>query len=275
MARLLVDIIQRNNLSKQTIMVVNKPGGSSAAGHSYVNSKANPNYTLFTANTAHVLSWNINKSVSPKGPFTPIANLAMDNVLFVTSASSPYYSFQDAYAAIMASPGSLTVGTADNLDELCVVQVNQETGSDFNTVYFNSAGEIATAMLGDHIEFGIFNPGECIGLVEGGKLRVLASFSPTRISAPFENIPTFTELGFPAIVFQMSRSIMGPALMSREAQLYWSEVFAQVTATEQWKKDYIEKDVLEGLFLGADDFAKYHVESERMIVEAAKLIGIL
>ena len=275
MARLIVDIIQKNNFSSQTIMVVNKPGGSSAAGHSYVNSKPNPNYTLFTANTAHVLSMNINKSKSPKGEFTMIANLAMDNVVFVTSADSPYKTFDDALTAIKANPKALTVGTADNLDKLCVVQINQEAGVDFNTVYFNSAGEISTALLGNHVEFGIFNPGECIGLVEGGKLRALAAFSPTRLAAPFDTAPTFAELGYPGVEFQMSRSIMAGAGMSREAQLYWSDVMEKVCATDEWKQNYIEKDGLEDLFLNADDFTKFNTDSERKIVEAAKSIGLL
>ncbi len=276
MARLIVEIIQKNNLSSQNIMVVNKPGGSSAAGHSYVNSKTNPNYTLFTANTAHVLSMNINKSKSPKGEFTMISNVAMDNLMFVTESSSPYKTFQDALDAVVKDPKSLTAGVADNLDLLSVVQVNKETGGEFNTVYFNSSGEIITALLGNHIEFGVFKPGSGItGLVEADKLRVLAAFSPTRLDPPYENVPTFIELGYPNIEIQLSRSIMAPHGMSREAQLYWSDVMKKVTSDPQWIKNYIEQNGLENLYLDADAFTKHNSASEKMIVESAKAIGLL
>jgi putative tricarboxylic transport membrane protein len=73
----------------------------------------------------------------------------------------------------------------------------------------------------------------------------------------------------------MSRSVIGPAGMSREAQLFWSDVLAKVSETEEWKVGYIQKNVLEGQYLNADDFTKFYAESEKMLLDFAKKLGIL
>lgn len=192
MARLLVQIIQDEKLCDQIITPVNKAGGGGSAGQAYVNSKSDPDYTIFTINDAHTIAANVSKT-RPEGNFTPICMLAKDEVLFVTGAESPYQTMDDAIKAIQESPKGLTVGCADQLDKMCVFDINNSYGVDFNNVYFDSAGEIATAIMGGHVEFGIFNPSECAALVEGGKLRALGTFATERCVAPLDQVPTFTD----------------------------------------------------------------------------------
>lgn len=216
MGRLLVQIIQDNNWCPQIITPVNKAGGGGSAGQAYVNSKSDPNHTIFTINDAHTIASTVS-GTRPEGGFTPICMVAKDEVLIVTAADSPYQTMEEAIAAIKANPKGLTVGCADQLDKICVYDINNSYDVSFNNVYFDSAAEIATAIMGGHVEFGMFNPSECASLVEGGKLKALASFSTERCAAPLDDVPTFTELGHDDLVFAMSRGIMGPAGMSEEA----------------------------------------------------------
>lgn len=272
MGRLLVDIIQKNNLCSQIVTPINKPGGSGATGQAYVNSKQNPDYTLFTINDAHTLGANVAGTV-PEGNFTCVAMLACDEVLFVTGGNTPYHTIDDAVAAIKANPGSLTVGCADQLDKICVADVNNAYGVKFNNVYFDGAGEIATAILGGHIEFGIFNPSECSALVEAGELKALAIFSKQRAIAPFENVPTFTELGHPELVYQMTRGILANARMSREAQLYWSDVFAKVCQDDAWLKNYVEANGITPMYMNCDDYSTYYRENEKTLLTKLAALG--
>ena len=272
MARLLVQIIQDNDLCSQVITPVNKQGGGGSAGQAYVNSKSDPNYTIFTINDAHTIASNVSET-RPEGGFTPICMLAKDEVLLVTKADSPYQTMDDAIAAIQANPMGLTVGCADQLDKICVFDINNSYGVEFNNVYFDSAGEIATAIMGDHVEFGIFNPSECASLVEGGELKALASFSTERCAAPLDDVPTFTELGHDDLVFAMSRGIMGPAGMSEEAQKYWSDIFEKVCATDAWTKDYVEANGLTPTFMNYEEYTTYYEENEKNLVEKIAVLG--
>jgi len=276
LGRTITDIIQKYALVDQTITIVNKGGGASAVSHGYINAKAEPDYALLTSNSANMLSIHVNKSMSPKGPFTPLANMALDNIVLVARTDGKYTSWDVVEKTIKAAPKSLTVGLADDLDAMALALLEENALVDFNTTaYFASSGEVATALLGGHLDLAILNPVECYGLIEGGRLMIVGSYATKRMEAPFDKGPTFAELGYPAVEMQMSRSIVGPAGMSREAQLFWSDVFKKVSETDEWKTGYIQKNVLEGQYMNADDFAAFYVKSEKMLLDFAKKLGIL
>jgi len=272
LARLILDIIQKNKLVDGNIVIVNKPGGGGAVGLAYMAGQPG-DYSIITMNAAQALAARATPALE-KTEFSYLANLAMDNVLFVARSDGPFKTFKDALDAIKQKPESITIGVADNLDQLCVTQINQETGSKFNTVYFDSAGEIATALLGGHVQAGIFNPNECIGQIEAGKMVALAAFSTKRLDAPFNNAPTFAELGFPGIEFQMFRSLMGSPKMSPAVQQYWSDVMKKVVATEQWKTSYIKKNGLEENFMPTSEYGPYHKRMTERLFSMGKTIGM-
>ena len=272
LGRLLTDIIQKNNLVDGNIVVVNKPGGASAVGQQYVLSR-DGDYTLFTMNAAHALAARANPGIDSM-EFTPVAAVAMDNVLFLTSKNSEYKSIEDVVAAAKSAPNQLTVGVADNLDQLCVAQVNKSAGIELKGVYYDSASESNAALLGGHIDFSIANPNECIGQVRSGDIIPLATFNNARLDAPFADAPTFQELGYEDVEFQMFRSVMGGAGMSEEVQQFWSDVFAQVVETEQWKTQYIEKKMLDPKFLPADEYGPYHRDAAERLFNDAEAIGL-
>jgi putative tricarboxylic transport membrane protein len=271
MGRLLVEVIQNKNLCPETVVAVNKAGGGGSAGQAYVNSKKDPNHTIFTINDAHTIAATVSNT-RPEGNFTPIAMLASDEVLFVTSKDSPYTTMDQAIEAIKADPLSLSVGVADQLDKICVYDINNSYDVEFKDVYFDSAGEIATALMGGHVNFGMFNPSECAGLVEAGELKALGIFATERIPAPFDDVPTFTEMGHDDLVFAMSRGILGPAGMSREAQLFWSDVFKTVCESDEWKA-YLETGNLTDSYMDCDSYATYYEKNEKALIEKAKALG--
>ncbi|WP_332446156.1 tripartite tricarboxylate transporter substrate binding protein [Sphaerochaeta sp.] len=272
--RLIVDIINKNKLVDGNVVVVNKPGGGGTVGAAYAaDPNRDGNYTLVALNGAQVLGLRASTEVNATD-LVPIAALAMDNVLFVAATDSPYKSFADVIAAAKKNPGGISVGVADNLDRLCVEMINQEAGIQLNGVYFDSAGEISSAMLGGHVAFGIMNPNECIGQIQANMMAALASFSETRLDGVFASAPTFAELGYPNVKFQMFRGIMGGKGMTEETVAYWSKVFEQVAATEQWKTNYIKKSALDGTYMGADKFGPYATQNSEQLFQMGKKIGL-
>ena len=267
MARLLIEIIQKNNLCPQTITATNKAGGSGATGQAYVNASPNPDYVIFTINDAHTLGGNKAGTI-PSGNFTQLALLGVDEVLFVTKGDAPYSTMEEAVAAIKANPKSLVVGCADQLDRICVQDINASYGVEFTDTLFGGAGDIATAILGGHVQFGMFNPSECVALINSGDLKALALFSEERTSvAGLENVPTFTEMGHPELVYKMTRGVLGNANMSREAQLFWSDVFEKVCATDDWQKGYCAANGVTPMYMNCDDYSAFYVENEKSLLE--------
>ncbi len=276
LARSLADIIQSNNLISQPFSIVNKSGGSGAVCFSYVNSRTDYDHTIMTVNSANILTMNVTDCYSPIGKYTPIAVVAMDNQCFVTLADGPFKTWADVESYMKANPNSLTVGCSDDLDELAVVTLENATGVKFNrTAFFSGSSEVATALLGGHIAFAILNPVECISLYESGRVNVVAAFAPERLDAPFADIPTFTELGYPNCVVQMFRGVMGAAGMSSEAQHYLSDAIMEAVKTEAWKTDYIDKNLLQNKVMNCDEFTEYLVDYEATLIDFAKQNGLM
>lgn len=272
--RLIVDIINKNDLVDGNIVVINKPGGGGTVGAAYASdANRDGNYTLIAINGAQALGLRASTEVDASN-LVPIAALAMDNVLFVGITESEYKDFDDVIAAAKNNPGGINVGVADNLDRLCVEMINDAVGIELNGVYFDSAGEISSAMLGGHVDFGIMNPNECIGQIQADMMVPLAAFTDERLDGDFASAPTFAELGYEQVQFQMFRGIMGGAGMSAETVEYWSAVFEQVAATDQWKNDYINARALDGRYLGAAKFGPYATNNSEQLFQMGKKIGL-
>lgn len=275
-ARILSDIIQKNKLANEAVMVVNKAGGGGAVGDAYTFSKKGDNHTITTFVSGQMTASLMNKTAVTYDKLTPIANLALDEYLLGVPADS-YKSFADFLAAAKAAPDTITIGGSGKgtEDELCVGLLTKYTGAKFKYVAFNSSGEVMAAVLGGHIKAGIFNPNECNAQIDAGKVKTIGGFGTKRLGGIFKDTPTFTELGHKDVVFQQFRGIAGPPGMSPEAVKFWVDVLKKATQTEQWKKDYLAKNGLTDHFLEPADFKKFMDGENKKYADILRDIGAL
>lgn len=275
LARNITDVITTKDLCPQPVNVVNKAGGGGAVGIAYFSAKQDADYNLMTINSTHCLLVHTTDVIKAgKKAWTPISCVATDEQTIVTRTESPYKTWADVEKAMKAKPGSTTVGCCDDMDAMTLNILEKETGVQFNHTAYFASSEIFTALLGGHIDFAIANPAEIVGLLEGGRVRVLGTFSPSRLSGLFSEVPTFTEMGYEACQVQMIRGIVGPANMSRDVQLYWSNILKQVSETEEWKNNYLNKNYLGATYMDCDQFTTFLESHEANLVEFAKSNGI-
>lgn len=273
LARNITDVINSYNLVPQPVNVVDKAGGGGAVGMAYFNAKKDVDYNLMTINSTHCLLIHTTDVVA-KGSWTPIACVATDEQTIVVRSESPFKTWGDVEKAIKANPGSLTVGGCDDMDAMTLNILERSTGTKFNHTAYFASSEIFNALLGGHIDFCIANPAEVVGLLEGGRVRVLGTFSPKRLTGIFSDVPCFVEMGYKDCHVQMIRGIVGPYGMNREARNYWVDILKKVCDTAEWKKNYLEKNYLGDNYIGGDDFDKFLVEHEKILVDFAKQNGI-
>ena len=50
---------------------------------------------------------------------------------------------------------------------------------------------------------------------------------------------------------------------------YWNDVFKQVTETDEWKTNYLEKNLLVNNYMNVEDTTATMLAAEKAIVEAA------
>jgi len=112
MARLLQGVITKNNLMKQSLIVVNKSGGAGAEGFLAVKeAKGDPHKIIITLSNLFTTPLATGVPVNWKD-LTPVAMLALDQFVLWVNAESPFKTAKEYLdAAKGASPNKIMGGT--------------------------------------------------------------------------------------------------------------------------------------------------------------------
>ncbi len=246
----------------QPLVVINKVGGSGIVGTLFA-AKAKPDgYTIYLANSAAFGTfYAIAKEIPYKiSDFDPICRGVTYPNIFVVKADAPWKSVPEFVDYARKNPqkviyGSAGVGTSPHfVTEL----FKMETGLDIPHVPFKQGNEAATAILGNHVQFGILNESHVQGPLKGGLLKALAVTGSKRLST-YPNVPTMIEVGFPRCVFAGYHGIAGPAGLPKPIVQKLVGAFEK-TLKEPQVASVLEKNGLYPDYLGPEEFGKLIAE---------------
>lgn len=256
------------------INVVNKPGGSSAVGMSYVAAKrGDPHYLLATVSTFLTTPLTGGVGVTYKD-FTPICRLGLDPYVVMVKADAPYKTIQELMDAVKQRGTLNCGGTAYGSGEhLLVYRIANAAGVKLNYIPFQSGGEVTTALLGGHVDMIVNNPNESYSQIQGGQFKGLAVSSEARLKE-LPNVPTLKESGID-VVYYLFRGIAAPADIPPEARQYLENAFKKLSDSEKWKKEYLDKYMITPGWLAGKDFEKYLDEMNEFFGKALKDVGVI
>jgi len=182
------------------MFVVNIPGGGTTIGIKNLMKSDPDGYTIGSGITSANLSL-YPKIVKGAGfgidAITPLFFYDMVPMALVVRADSPWKSLADFVADAKKHPGQYKHGSvgAVSIGNIVFEMINHYAGTQTRHVPFKSTGETLTAILGGHVDITFaFSLGG--GLMEAGKIRVLAVASPERMDL-LPNVPSLKELGYP------------------------------------------------------------------------------
>ncbi|MDR0653605.1 MAG: tripartite tricarboxylate transporter substrate binding protein [Synergistaceae bacterium] len=196
--------------------------------------------------------------------FDPVARLFIDPVCVYTGGDSPYKTLGELLEAAEKRPGELTMtgGTPGNIEFVAARGLMRETGVDIPIVPFEGGGEGVVAVIGGHINAGIGEYAEMVSSVEGGKVRILATFN----KIPGLDIPTIEELGYKTKV-EKFRGIMVPKGTPQDIKDAIFDVLKQAMEDPAFKEYYTNNHLLPALQDG-DTFYKF-MEQQNEDVKAS------
>lgn len=273
LARSLVKIIQDNKLVPVNIAVVNKPGGGTSVGVSYVAAtRGKDPHTIVLINPQTVLTpLTVPDSLGWRA-LRPVSNLMLDDYLILAAKSSPYGNIGDVVkAAQQKGDRAISIGSSGTADDLAIALLEQATKVRFNVVRFNGGGQIMSALLGGHIDLGAGNPLEFLGQIKSGDMRALAVLRDDRFPQ-LPDVPTLVEQNFRTRPFQMWRGIASPKGVPDDAVEYWDGVFKKVAATPDFKK-YLELNSATFAYMDSKQFPKFLDTQEKFYSEMLELTG--
>lgn len=113
-------------------------------------------------------------------------------------ADSPYKTIDDLVAASKTGK-SIFFGGTSTPNILALLELGRVTGGKFEQIAYRTGPDVATALIGGHIEAMVQNPSDILPHVQSGRLRLLASASP--VGWPEQpDVPTLRAAGYPVEV---------------------------------------------------------------------------
>jgi tripartite-type tricarboxylate transporter receptor subunit TctC len=284
MARLSQGIIQKHNLMKQPIVVINKGGGAGAEGFLEVKgAKGDPHKIIIT------LSNLFTTPLATGVPFnwrdlTPVGMLALDQFVLWVNAEAPYKSAKDYIeAAKKAGPGKFKMaGTGSKQeDEIITVALQKQTGTKFIYVPFKGGGDVATQLVGKHVDSTVNNPIEAVAQWRGGKLRPLCVFDDKRLiyktkvteTMAWGDIPTCKEAGVD-MSYLMLRGIFMPGGVTDAQRDYYVGLFNKIRETPEWK-EFMERGAFNQTALTGNAYRDWVAKEEQRHRELMREAGFI
>jgi putative tricarboxylic transport membrane protein len=240
-ARTLQRIMQAHKLIDVPIVIVNRPGGSGTLALTQLHSSSNDGHTVMIMNSITMSAHIAGLSPYSHADFTPLALLVDEYYGVHVRADSPLRSATELLARLRAKPEALTFGSASPTGDnyLSLLRALQKGGIDVKRVKivsFAGGAEIATALLGGHVDVTHSGLGNVLPHVREGRIRVLAISGPKRLWGPFAEVPTWKEAGVDMTASGW-RGVLGPRELPQPQIAYWEQVLRKVTQTPEWKQD--------------------------------------
>jgi putative tricarboxylic transport membrane protein len=271
MARMIQGIIQKNNLMKQPVVVINKSGGAGAEGFLDVaGSNRNPHKIIITLSNLFTTPLATGVPFSWKD-MTPVAMLALDNFILWANAEQPYKTPKDLIDAAKSggANSSKMGGTGSKQeDQIITAAIEQATGVTFTYIPYKGGGDVAAQLVGNHITASVNNPIEAVAQWRAGALRPLCVFDSQRIDLkePIANdmswndVPTCKESGLD-VEYTMLRGIFTSPGVNADQIKYYVELFQKVRETPDWK-DFMAKGAFNTTFMTGDEYKTWLAKAE-------------
>jgi tripartite-type tricarboxylate transporter receptor subunit TctC len=284
MARFIQSVIAKNNLMKQGMVVVNKGGGAGAEGFLDVkNAKGDPHKIVITLSNLFTTPLATGVPFSWKD-FTPVRMMALDQFVLWVNAETPYKSAKDYVEATKkAGPGKMKMGGTGSKqeDQILTVSLEKQTGTKFTYIPYKGGGEVATQLVGKHVDSTVNNPIEAVAQWRGGNLRPLCVFDTQRMpykekvtkDMSWGDIPTCKESGVDAD-YLMLRGIFMPGAVTPDQVKYYVDLLEKVRATPEWKK-FMEEGAFNQTALTGKEFADWVAKAEKQHHDLMKEAGFL
>lgn len=261
----------------QSMVVVNKPGGTGAIGWNEL-AGANPDgYTMGITSPEIILN-------SLYGPtkynyvtaLAPVAQVTEGAMILAVRADQPWQDLTALVQYAKGHPGELKFGHGGvgSLAHIMGETFAKAASISIEQVPFRGASEATAALLGGHIQMLTTNPMAISEFVKAGKIRVLAIADKQRSSdSLLAQVSTFREVGYD-VVFNNRFGIAIPKEVPPDIKTKIVEGVHGIVNDPEFKQD-IEKLGLPVTYLNPHDTEVVWISEQRKYTEIVQETGIL
>jgi tripartite-type tricarboxylate transporter receptor subunit TctC len=241
----------------QPMIVDNKPGAAGTLVGPVMHNATPDGYTiaqlpltLYRAPLQRKVSWD------PVRDITPVIQISGVTFGIVVPADSEFRSIADLVAWGRAHPGLLTVGSTGvgSTAHLAMEDVLSREGVPYIHVPYKGTADQMLAVATKTLMVGVNSTGFA-PYVEGGKLRLLATFNAAR-SKRWPQVPTMRELGYAEAVYTSPYGIGVPAAVERDIVRKLHDAFRTALFDPAHLQELAKYDQ-DAEYLNTADYARY------------------
>jgi len=198
----------------QTVVVENKPGGSTIVGTAALTSAAPDGYTLGMVFDSLAINavLGVKTPYNPETDFAPIIKLAyVPLVLTVNSAQVPMKTLPELVAYSKAHPGWLTFGSLGpgSPHEIGFLWLKAMSQMDALVVPYKGIAPALQDVVAGQIKSMFVGVSVADGYISQGTLHTLGVTSPQRLTSS-PDVPTIAEQGYPEYDFVTFYGLAAP-----------------------------------------------------------------
>ena len=186
-------------ITKQPVVVDDKPGASGFIGAEIVKKAPPDGYTVFiTTNTTHAANQHLYKKIpyDPVADYLPVTGLGKGGQIMIVAPSVQAKTVGEFIALAKAQPGKISFGSGSSSSRVAGELFQQMAGVDLLHVPYKSNPLAINDLLGGQIQMMITDMATGLPQVKGGKVRALG-VSMQKRSPLAPELPTISEAGVP------------------------------------------------------------------------------
>jgi len=224
----------------QPIIVQNKPSSNGIIGYGYVAKQVPADgYTLVTASVNELASLKVvskDLNFEPLKDLTPIIDLSEGRNVLGSYSGEPWKSFTEMVAYAKAHPGQLNYGSPGANVRIPMEAILRSYGIKVAYIPYSGGGPYLLAVSSGEVQMGMM--GDSSAATMGDRFRVLAITGDER-RPPFQDVPTFKELGhpeIPSLVYSLNVTTGTPKAVIDKLHAAAEQALQQPDVKERFKK---------------------------------------
>ncbi|MBU3740072.1 MAG: tripartite tricarboxylate transporter substrate binding protein [Rhodoferax sp.] len=219
-------------LLEQPMIYDNRPGASTTIGTALAAAAKPDGCTLLHMTTTAVVASAIRDALpyNIERDLVPVVGIGSFPLALTVLESSKFKTVADLIAAAKAGDGlNYSTGGTGSMGHLSALRLLRESGTKGTHVPYKGNAPALQGLLASDVHFMFPSTFEALPLQQGGKVRVLAVTSESRLPS-FAQVPTMKELGFADFAPRIWYVFLMPTATSPQVVQRVQEAFAKALA---------------------------------------------
>lgn len=271
-------LTQLNLIQGQTMLIDYKPGGAGIISLQQLQRNAGNAHWLGTFHTSTMVAIAAGMLKADLKDYPPIAMMVEETQMVAVRADSNIKTGIELIAALRKDATALKIGVAPALGSgthLSIAKPLKVAGVDIKNLTiapFKASSETMGSLLGGHIDVISATAPVIMPQVAAGKVRVLASASPTRGIGSLSQVPTWREQGI-AADFVTYNGLLLPPNMSAAQIAFWEDALRKVSQHPAWLA-LVEKNGGKPVYRDHAESMKYMLSEQKSINDLVLDLGL-